>query len=163
VHKFKPLRLGLIISTFAFLEASLLANFNLWNLRVEPLLMLIVFLGIFSTKKQIYICAFFCGLLLDVFSILPFGINILIFMLIAFFIQKIPKNFFKEERLTFAVLVFISTFFSGFISFSLAWPYSLNFFRALVNVVLPATFISTLVSPLVFSFFKLVLIKNENK
>ena len=163
MHRFKPLRLGLIILVFAFLEAGLLANFNLWNLRVELLLMLIVFLGIFSTKKQIYICAFFCGVLLDVFSILPFGINILIFILIAFFIQKIPKNFFREERLTFAVLVFISTFFSSVISFSLAGPHSLNFFRTMADVVLPATFISTLVSPLAFSFFKLVLIKNENK
>ncbi len=163
MYRFKPLRLSLIILILAFLETSLFANFTFYNLKIELLLMLIVFLSLFSVKKQIYICAFFCGMLKDIFSILPFGINILIFMLIAFFIQRIPKNFFREERLTFAVLVFMSTFFSGLFSFSLTGPYSLKFFKTLINVILATTFISTLVSPLFFSFFKLVLIKNESK
>ncbi len=163
MHRFKPLRLSFIILILAFLETSLFANFTFYNLKIELLLMLIVFLSLFSIKKQIYICAFFCGMLKDIFSILPFGINILIFMLIAFFIQRIPKNFFREEKLTFAALVFVGTFFSGLISLSLTGPYSLNFFKKFINVILSTTFISTLVSPLFFSFFKLVLIKNESK
>jgi rod shape-determining protein MreD len=163
VHRFEPLRLALLILIFAFLETNFLGGGSFWKVNIELLLMLVIFVSLFSFRKQVYLCAFFCGLAKDIFSTLPFGLNAFLFLLIAFFTEKVSKNFFKEGKLIFSIFVFIATFIFGLFSSLFLGVYRLNFFRMGVRIILPTTFFTTLLSPLFFSFFKLVLFKNENK
>lgn len=157
MYRFKPLKNFYLILGFAFLETVLLPNLLPGGLRIELLLMLVIFMSLFFTEKQVLPAAVFCGLIKDMSTAQLFGVYMLLFFGTVFLIQRISRYFFKEIKLFFAFLVFFVSFLFLFAAVFLSRPVNpLDFSFIFTRTVLPTALISALVSPLVLSFLHLI-------
>ncbi|MFH1856893.1 MAG: rod shape-determining protein MreD [Candidatus Omnitrophota bacterium] len=164
MYKFKPLKIAALILILSFIETGFFSEFPFLNVKIEFLLILALFLGFFAGKRQLYFYAFFCGMIKDMFSIVPFGVNIIAFLAAAFFAKTFSLKFFEVNKLVFAVFVFVSVLLTGCIAFFLsAQTFARDAFESFLRIILINGFVSALISPLLFSFFKLILIGDENK
>lgn len=157
MYRFKPLKSFYLVLSFAFLETGLLPNLLPGGLRIELLLILVIFMSLFFAEKQVLPAAFFCGLIKDMSTTLPFGTYILLFLGTVFLIQKISKYFFRENQLFFALLVFFVNFLFLSAVVFLSRPVNPLIFSVIfTKAVLPTALVSALVSPVVFSFSHLI-------
>lgn len=166
MHNFKSLKIAAMILIFSLLETTLFADITFFGAKIELLLMLAIFLGLFYFRKfakQVYLAAFFCGAAKDILSALPLGVNIIVFISTAFLVGKISRHIFVPNKLFFGGLVFSGILIQGFICAFLSREIlPTGFPWIIIKMVLPSAVISTLSSPLAFSFFKLALSENEN-
>lgn len=165
MRKFKPLKIAAVILIFSFLEATILADTIILNAKIELLLMLTIFLSLFSFgkfRRQVYLAAFFSGAAKDILSILPLGLNTLSFLLVAFLVEQISRHIFVPNRLFFSGSVFLGVFIQGFVCIFLSGEFEMtSSLGGIMKMLLPSSVLSTLLSPLAFSFFKLTLLTSN--
>lgn len=162
MRKFKLLKISAVILIFSFLEATILADIIILNAKIELLLMLTIFLSLFSFgkfRRQVYLAAFFSGAVKDILSILPLGVNTLSFLLVAFLIEQISRHIFVPNRLFFSGSVFLGVFIQGVVCIFLLGEFEMTGCLGIImKMILPSSILSTLLSPLAFSFFKRTLL-----
>lgn len=100
----------------AFIVQIALSSF-LHHSHIRPNLMLIVtaFFALFSDERFGAETGLLCGLLLDIFSIRPFGLNAALFGAAGYLIGKSNSKFYKDSVITHVILTFAASLlvFSG--------------------------------------------------
>lgn len=91
----KILFLIIIFYILTLLQTSFIPFFEIKGLTINLVLVLIILINFFEIpEKRIGLwSAFIAGFFLDVWSSMPFGIEILIFVLVAIFIKFIVKKY----------------------------------------------------------------------
>lgn len=120
-------QLILIILLFAFQFSFIWGQFNFLN-TINVVLLAIIFVLGFQNLKQALLWAFFSGLLFDLYSFYPFGMNILVLVLLTLLANFLLNNFFTNRSLySFLGLTFFSTIIYNLIFHFFA--YIINFFK----------------------------------
>lgn len=111
--------LCIILSFFIiyFLQVNFFSWFNIANIRPNLFILLIMIIGLFSGKWLGPILGFVFGLILDILCNKIVGISGILFMILAILIDIICKNFSKENKLTFILILIGSTVFFETISY----------------------------------------------
>ncbi len=137
----------LIIFVF-ILHQSLIANFD-WRFNLWPVILVFVLFAFNENLALLW--GIVSGFLLDLYSILPFGINLITFFLIIFIIYLLAKNFVTNRSfLSFFILCLIAVFLNiGFLFLAqklfswfgnleqiIIFNWSTIFFQILTNIIL---------------------------
>lgn len=95
----RQLRGILVLFIIAILQSTLFNYFRIFNVKPDAILIaLIVSVSFFEFKWSV-IFAFLCGILRDLFSILPFGLNTIIFVLWVILAKQIYRRLSVEDKL----------------------------------------------------------------
>jgi len=148
---------AIVLLTFV-LQSTVLRHIEIFGIRPNISLIIVVSFGILRFEKEGGIIGFFAGLLQDIIFGPVIGLNALLYMLIGYFSGKPFKKFYAEIFLIPIFLVGSSTLF-----FNIVY-YILNFlFRARLDIlyyfgtiILPETLYNVTVSLPVYFFIYVV-------
>lgn len=104
---------GLLIIIFYLIETTFLRELRLASIVPNLLLFLTFVSGFMNGRKTGMFTGFFCGLLIDIFSTLPIGINALVYMYIGYMNGCFQALFFDEDITLPLVLLCVSEFIYG--------------------------------------------------
>ncbi len=118
-------------------------------------LILIVVISILYGREPGIKAALMAGLLQDVFFIKDIGVNLLIYMLIAYIIDEVRKRLFKDNFLTPALLIILSTVFYHGSYFIIMYflRNSISFILIFRKIVPIESLLNTIVGLLVYKRF----------
>lgn len=148
-----PLILLLLLT---FLQATSLNRLSILGIKPDLLLILVIFLGLHKGPIPGAGYGFLAGILLDVFSPVPLGTNVLSKTVLGFLAGAAAPLLYLEAPFIQGLLLFLVMFLEGMIffillsSFHLAPPFSYSF----LYIILPASLYTSLLAPLLFSLLK---------
>jgi rod shape-determining protein MreD len=150
-----PLFLGVLFLT---LQTTLLMSLPIQRIRPDIALIFILYLGLSYPPISGGILAFFMGYLMDLFSGNVLGLYTLSRPLIFYIAQVFKDRFYLEGFLSQFLFVFLSALAEGFLLLILLNglnPNPLgNLYPLLFTVLLPQSFSTGLVTPILFSLFR---------
>jgi len=90
----KNIAIALAFYCFALIQSSFLIHFNIYGFVPNLILISVLLLNLFESpeKKSGLFFSAFGGFLVDVFSNRPIGLNLLIYLVLAFAIKYLLKN-----------------------------------------------------------------------
>ncbi len=112
---------------FAVLQTSFFSYFNLLG-QAPNFVFILFFIFVFFIKKNYFIktlfLAFWAGFLLDVFSVIPIGVSIVLLVILGLSIKKV-QILLKEKESNYPIIQFAVMFVLAFsvYSFSIRLPY----------------------------------------
>ncbi len=152
---------GIIIFFAVILQVTILPKITIWEVMPNLILLLIVCQSAIKGYKEGMVWAFSCGLLLDFFSNVYFGIFSLIFLFIAFIVSFVTKKFLgKIGLLSIIIISVISTIMFDFIFLSvikinvLSSEVILDFIRS----TFPEYFIQIIFKEIIFNAFLAIIV-----
>lgn len=154
MHKIKRSHLYIAILLISILEATLLNNIKLINVQPDLLLILVLFSSLFFDRRTALEAGIAAGLLRDLLSFDIFGLNLILFGLIAFFTNlfadKVYKSFFLAQ--VFLTLIAGTAFYLSHLTARLmAGRMGISTFgEGFFWVVIPAVLYTSLAAPLIF-------------
>lgn len=152
---FLPLFLGILFLT---LQTTLLMSLPIQRIRPDIVLILTLYLGLSYPPISGGILAFFMGYLMDLFSGNVLGLYSLSRPLIFYLAQIFKDRVYLEGFLSQFLFVFLSAVVEGFlllILFSGLNPSPLgNLYPLLFTVLLPQSFSTALITPILFPLFR---------
>ncbi len=144
-----------LIIFFLTLQTTLLTSFPIQRIRPDIVLILTLYLGLSYPPIPGGILAFFMGYLMDLFSGNALGLYTLSRPLIFYIAQIFKDRFYLEGFLSQFLFVFLSGLVEGFLLLILLNglnPNPLgNLYPLLFTVLLPQSFSTGLVTPILFS------------
>ncbi len=97
-----------------FIQVIYPRSLLLFGIKPDFLLILVIFLTLYSKSERTFFWAVLLGGLKDFLSFSPFGINILIFSLISMIMVKVKTRFlFRDRFKTLFIFVFCISFLTG--------------------------------------------------
>lgn len=124
MHRYKKIAACAVILILFLAEAVMPESLSIYGGRPELLLIATIFFGFYFGKIRGATAGFISGILKDIFSVGPFGINALSFLFIGFLSGYLKDKLFKESFIT-------QFFFSCFIAMGI------GFFQALCQMITP--------------------------
>src|SRR3989339_618342 len=94
---FRTILYILALIALLIIQITFLAGFDFWLFNINLLIIGLVILINVTEPKNILIYSVICGLVMDVYSILPFGIYLLIFFLTAIILEVFFMNLFTNR------------------------------------------------------------------
>ena len=157
MHKIKRPHICLIILAASFIHLTVLNYIKILGAVPDILLLFVVFFGLFLGPRMGFESGLAAGFLEDIFSVGIFWVNTLIFGAVGLLAGVTKMKFFKESKLTQALLVFTITIFAmslRYMSASLLMrPIKISFFEYLFSSIIPVSIYTCLVSIPLFSKF----------
>ena len=153
----KKLLLVILAILFALLQSTFLNSLQVFGVKPNILLILVIFASLY------YGCAFglaagiFCGICHEATTALPGGSLIFAYAATAIILGRINRLIYNEGLLnsfltTLAVALIVYLWLGLFVHIFYAYP---PLFGSLMRVILPASFYTALLSPLMFRFLKI--------
>lgn len=105
-----------IIFIVGILEASVLNDIKIFNIKPDFLLIAVVAAALNFDSKWTFVLSLFAGIMKDIFGINKFGLNVLLFPLWAFAIMRLSRKISIESNFMRVVLVFIISIFHNMIA-----------------------------------------------
>lgn len=100
--------IALYLFFYIILQAVLPSNLFLFNIRPDFLLILVTFIGLFNFRKGIPV-AIILGLIKDVLSIGPFGLNVFCFVLWLAISHQLSRQIYRDNKFIYLFLVGLAT------------------------------------------------------
>ncbi|MDD5610047.1 MAG: rod shape-determining protein MreD, partial [Candidatus Omnitrophica bacterium] len=100
---------------FILLEATVLNKFKVFGVTPDLLLTSVVVFGLFLPSFRVIVLSCFAGLLLDLFYVGHFGMNIIMFASLGIILRKLAKNLYIENSIIIIAVVFIASLSLGLI------------------------------------------------
>lgn len=143
--------------TAAFiLQLTVLGRIKIFNARPDLPLLLVIFFGIFYGWGAGLEAGFVSGLLKDIFSAGPPGINTLTLSIAGIVIGSLSPKFFRESRVTQVSLVLSFSFISMLIHYYAVLLISgsgqMNLPEYIFGLILPSSVYTSVLSALIFPF-----------
>jgi rod shape-determining protein MreD len=104
-----------VILVLGILQAVVLSRFRIFNSGVDILLVSAVLAGIFFGPRLALPLGLFAGILKDMLSSGPFGINTILFVFFSFLAVKLSRKIIIDDVLRASVVVFILAFLNNII------------------------------------------------
>lgn len=98
----------IILSLYIILQLVLPTNLFLFNIRPDLLLVLTLFMGLFNLRGGLLFSASF-GLIKDIFSLGPFGLNIFSFSLWVIVARALSRQIYRDNKFIYLLLVVAAT------------------------------------------------------
>lgn len=141
----------LIISIFAIFQATILNYLKIFYVLPDLLLISMVMVSLLFELRLALVLSAFAGILKDIFSIKPFAINTILFLLWCLFIKNLSKKLAIENRLSRALLVFVIVIFNDVINRLVIFHTGETIPAGIVlRVIFLESLFSACVSPLVY-------------
>jgi len=168
---FKIIFFTIFFFILAIIQARFLTYFSIWGSNLN-LVFISFFVYIFFNNKRssvqyivnqnIYF-ALLIGFLLDCFSALPFGVNVISYLIIGFFIKKMQYNLAEKSDnlpISYFVLLFIITFIFNELFLALSFYIFNDIYFVNLNWFLLISFLYNLIiACFIFYVFKKLQIK----
>lgn len=106
----------LFIILLGIFEVAILDYFEIFDVKPNLLLIVVVISGLSLNLKQVLFFSIFAGIFKDVFGINLFGINTLLFSLWGFLTVKLSQGISIENSFIFALFIFIIASFDNVIN-----------------------------------------------
>jgi len=120
----------LIILIVALSQVAILANLSKHLKNLDIILVTIIFVSVAYRFYIGVIYALFCGFFVDLYSTLPFGSNMIIYLIVLYCVYIISQKLLTNKSLySLVALTFISTFFYAFLLYVLRVFLSLSHFK----------------------------------
>jgi len=149
-----PLLIGVFFLT---LQATLLASLFTQRIRPDIALILTLYLGLSYPPISGGILVFFIGFLMDLFSGNSLGLYTVSRPIVFFVAQFFKERFYLENFASQFLFVFIFAMMEGLLVlfiFTALLPYPhINLYTLLFTFLLPQSFFTALISPILFSLF----------
>ncbi len=113
----KKLLLFSIIVALAVLQVTVLDVIRVWGVKPDLLLIAMIISALSFDFKWAMSFAFICGALKDIFFAMRFGVNAVLFTLLAFSIYKLSRRIFIEDELSCFILAFAVAFANNLVLF----------------------------------------------
>ena len=153
----RPSRIDSYMLVFLTFLVQLIINSFITNNFIRPnlLVIAIIFLSLFSGKEMGLEAGIAGGLLLDLFSIRLFGLNIFLLGLTGWTVGSFNNKFYKDSRITHAILVFIATYFTLSVYFLFVQSRAIDsaFYLGFKSLLTPRILIPSLINSVLGIFF----------
>lgn len=161
----KILILFIIFYILTLFQNAFLIHFNIKGIIPNFVLILVFFLNFFEKPGQYFgfWAALFGGFLLDIFSDHYFGLSIIIFLIISFFVKK-SLHFLKERQIQKPLVYFLPLLFFSLIVYKLFFllvfsiSYSHFSFQITLNTLIEILY-NFILGFLIFCLYKIYKIK----
>jgi len=148
----------LLVTTLilGILQMTFLEYFRIFGVKPDLLLVSVVIAGIFFKMRPVLIFAILTGIFKDIFSLSPFGLNVLLFSLWGFLVVKISREISIEDNIAAATLVFIIALLQN-IATGLALVYSGSFvpIGIFLRIVLLGSLYTSFTLPVILKLTKI--------
>lgn len=136
----------LILTAFIiyYLQSNFFTWFNIAGVVPNLFIILVLFIGLFSSRTMGTIYGVIIGLFLDLLFSSKAGINAVTLGMVGFLAGEFDKNFSKDSRMTIMLMVAFSTIFAESIN------YLLNYIFISINVEI-LNFMSTLLIEVIYN------------
>lgn len=104
------LRLVAIIIAALVAQVSLFADFRIFGVAPEVLVLLALLFGLLAEQKQGPTIAFIIGLLYDIYLPTPLGLSAIVFALLAYAAHSGGAELFRESKLQLGLIAAVGTF-----------------------------------------------------
>ncbi len=137
-------------------QLTFLEYFKIFGIKPDLLLVTVVIAGLFFEMRSAIIFGIFAGIFKDIFSLNPFGLNLLLFSLWGFLVAKISRKISIEDNIAAAIVVFIIALLQNIIT-GLTLIYSGSFVPTgiFLRIVLLGSLYSALTLPVILKFAKI--------
>ena len=151
----KPLILFLII-LFTVLQCTALNYIQIFKVKPDILLILIIFFSLYYGRIYGLIIGAVCGLFSELSSGIPPGFAVLTYSLAGLILGYIGRwvvnlRIFGQLYISFIFSIAVYTFL--FLLFQI-FKANLSLFNALIFIILPASFYTAAISPVIFRFLR---------
>jgi len=107
----------IVIAVLAVVQVTVLDAARVWGVKPDLLLIAMVIASLSFDFKWAVSFAFICGALKDMFFAMRFGVNAVLFTLLAFSIYKLSRKIFIEDELSCLILAFAVAFANNLVLF----------------------------------------------
>jgi rod shape-determining protein MreD len=144
----------MIIFNF-IIQATVLQHFRIAGILPNTALIIVVTISILYGRKKGILTSFIAGFLQDLFFSKGIGINILIYLSIAYLIGGVENRVFKDNYLTPFLLICLSTFFYHSVYFVLMHflRHPVNYLFVLKTIVLGETIYNSILGIIFYRIF----------
>ncbi len=138
----------------ALVQSSAVQHVSVERVAPDMLLLLCLYVALYARRADVFAGAWFVGLMHDLYSQNPLGLQSLVYMLLALGVCLIRTEIFRAHMLTRMVLCALACVVVGSIDVGIAWAAhpSLSL-RAAGSTMALAMAYTTLVCPVVFALF----------
>ena len=145
--------IALILGIF---QLTFLEYFMIFGIKPDLLLVTVVIAGLFLETRPAVIFGIFAGIFKDIFSLSPFGLNVLLFSVWGVLVAKISRKISREDNIASALLVFIIALLQN-ITTGLVVIYSGSFVPVgiFLRIVLLGSLYAALTLPVILKFAKI--------
>lgn len=106
----------LIILVFSITQVTIVNYFKVFGVQPNLILISVVFAAISLNLKWAVSLSIFAGILKDAFSSGPFGISVVLFPLISFFVARISKEIPTDNNIVRAIIIFVCVVFNNILT-----------------------------------------------
>ncbi|MDO8662075.1 MAG: rod shape-determining protein MreD [Candidatus Omnitrophota bacterium] len=137
-------------------QLTFLEYFRIFGIKPDLLLVTVVIAGLFLEMRLAIIFGIFTGIFKDIFSLSPFGLNVLLFSLWGFLVAKISRKISIEDNIASVILVFVIALLQNIAS-GLALIYSGSFVPTgiFLRIILVGSLYTALTLPLILKITKI--------
>ena len=154
MHKINRFGSYILLLLAVVLESTIFYRVKLLGAQPDILLISVLFLGLYSEHRYAVEMGMTAGLLRDIVSTGPFGANLVLFGITGYLASAHSNKIYKEYPLSQIILTMSAAAFLyfGFLNLKIlsAGKSLSDFYEGLKNIVIPAVFYTSLVSPPVF-------------
>jgi rod shape-determining protein MreD len=147
----------LLILFFALLQVSVLHYFRLFGVKPDLFLICVVVVSLYFEVEYALLISFLCGVLKDIFSISPFGLNTFLLPVISFLVMKISRKLALDNTPVICAAVFLLAVLYDILSrIALGYLGTVVPFWAFLRITLLESLYTAAIFPLTFKLFKRV-------
>jgi len=146
----------ILLLFLAIFQTTSLNRLSILGIKPDLLLILVIFLGLHKGPLSGAGYGFLAGILLDIFSPTPLGTNALSKTVLGFLAGAVAPFLYFEAPFIQGLLLFLGMFLEGLILFILLSSFHLapSLYYSFLYIILPASFYTSLLTPLLFYTFK---------
>ncbi len=146
----------IIALALGLFQATLLNYFSIFGVKPDLLLATVVIAGFFLELRWAIVFGVLAGIFKDAFGLSPFGLNILLFALWGYLVNKLSRKISIEDNIAAAVLVFIIALLQNIASgFVIIYSGSFVPFGIFLRIVFLSSLYTALTLPLIFKIAKI--------
>ncbi len=138
------------------LQSTATHYMSFYGIRLDLVMVFVVFTGAFYGKKYGLMIGFFCGLIVDLLNMGLFGFHIFYFLTIGYFSGLLQKKFFEDNYIMPFLLVGIFTFAGQLIWYIclLLASYNLTNFSMIIFTIFVKVLFNTIITLPIFFLFE---------
>lgn len=150
------LLLFIISLSLVILQLSIFSSIRIFGVTFDIVFVYIVCYSIARDEIESIVVALITGILYDAFFPTVFGMNTVLYILIAYSIGYLQKRIYKDSTVIPTIFTFIATCIKGIVYFCFFFivPYRFNFSYHMTGIILLESLFNSLISIIVFKMVK---------
>lgn len=142
----------LLLISVALIQSTVVPHLTLWGVKPDLMLLVVISWSLLRGAREGIIWGFIGGFCLDLFSGTPLGLSALALLIVSFFSSLGEATVFRTHVILPLATVFFASLIYDFIFLlvlrTLGWP--VVWLDSFIRLVLPASLLNVLLTPLVY-------------